>query len=58
MWTSLQFDKDASDRLIATYVTPDAAAQRREVLQTFSLHPGDRVLEVGSGPGTRLGAGI
>ena len=51
MSRSLQFDRDASDRLVAMYVTPDLVSQRNQVLQAFSLHPGDRVLDVGSGPG-------
>ena len=51
MSTSLQFDKDASDRLVAMYVTPDLVSQRNQVLQAFSLHPGDHVLDIGSGPG-------
>jgi ubiquinone/menaquinone biosynthesis C-methylase UbiE len=51
MSASLQFDQDASNRLVAMYVTPDLVNQRNQVLQTFSIHPGDRVLDVGSGPG-------
>jgi arsenite methyltransferase len=51
MSTNFQYDKDTSDRLLAMYVTPDMVDQRKQVLQAFSLHPGDRVLDVGSGPG-------
>jgi len=51
MSESMQYDKDASDRLVAIYVAPDLVSQRNQVLQTFSLHQGDRVLDVGSGPG-------
>jgi arsenite methyltransferase len=33
------------------YVTPDLVKQREQILQAFSPHPGDYVLDVGSGPG-------
>lgn len=51
MSTRLQYDRDASERLIAIYVTPDAVAQRQQVLQALNLQPSERVLDVGSGPG-------
>jgi arsenite methyltransferase len=49
--TALQYDKDATERLLAVYVTPDVIAQRHEFLRAFGPRPGERVLDVGSGPG-------
>lgn len=51
MSTGLQYDGDASERLLAAYVTPDVVVQRRQVLQASKLCPGERVLDIGSGPG-------
>lgn len=47
----LQFDEETSRRVEAIYSTPDVAAQREAVLQALGLRPGERVLDVGSGPG-------
>lgn len=47
----LQFDEETSRRVEAIYSTPDVVAQREVVLQALGLHPGERVLDVGSGPG-------
>jgi arsenite methyltransferase len=49
--TALQHDKEATERLLAMYVTPDVAAQRNEFLRAFGPWPAERVLDVGSGPG-------
>jgi arsenite methyltransferase len=49
--TALQYDKEATERLLAMYVTPDVAAQRNEFLRAFGPWPAERVLDVGSGPG-------
>lgn len=54
--TALQYDKDATERLLAVYVTPDVVAQRNQFLRAFGPRPGDRVLDVGSGPGFLAGA--
>jgi arsenite methyltransferase len=51
MSTTLQFDEAAARRMEAVYVTPDVVAQREEVLQALALRPGERVLDIGSGPG-------
>ncbi len=51
MSTGLQFDEEASKRIEAIYSTPDVVAQRQAVLQGLELRPGERVLDVGSGPG-------
>jgi SAM-dependent methyltransferase len=45
------FDDHASRKLEAAYLTPDVVAQRRETLRALALQPGERVLDVGSGPG-------
>ena len=41
----------ASLRLEATYATSDLVAQRRAVLDALALRSGERVLDLGSGPG-------
>src|SRR5437016_12879499 len=51
MSTGFQFDEEASRRVEAIYSTPDVVAQRQAVLQGLELRPGERVLDVGSGPG-------
>jgi arsenite methyltransferase len=45
------FDASASRKLEATYLTPDVVEQRRATLHALALRPGERVLDVGSGPG-------
>jgi ubiquinone/menaquinone biosynthesis C-methylase UbiE len=47
----LEFDEEASRRIEATYMTPDVVEQRRTVLASLDLQPGEAVLDVGSGPG-------
>lgn len=47
----LEYDDEATQRLLALYVTPDVVAQRNDFLHAFDFHPGERVLDVGSGPG-------
>jgi len=47
----LEYDDDATQRLLAIYVTPDIVAQRAEFLLAFNPQPGERILDVGSGPG-------
>jgi SAM-dependent methyltransferase len=49
--TGLQFDAEASRRVEAAYLTPDVAEQRRVVLEALALRPGERVVDVGCGPG-------
>lgn len=44
MSMDFHYDKEASDRLLAMYVTPDVVEQRNQILQAFSFHPGERVL--------------
>jgi SAM-dependent methyltransferase len=49
--SGLQFDDAASRRVAATYTTPDVVEQRRAVRAALALKPGERVLDIGSGPG-------
>ncbi len=54
--TELRFDEDATKRLLALYVTPDMVSQRGEFLRALDPKSGERVLDVGSGPGFLAGA--
>jgi arsenite methyltransferase len=47
----LRFDEATSRKVEAAYLTPDIVAHRRHVLKALELRPGERVLDVGSGPG-------
>ena len=47
----LQFDEDAARRIQLIYSTPDVVQQRAEVLALLAAQPGERVLDIGSGPG-------
>ena len=47
----LQFDAETTRRIEAMYTTPDVVAQRREVRRLLALQPGERVGDIGAGPG-------
>lgn len=49
-------DGDSARRLAATYATPDVVGQRRRTLELLDVRPGERVLDVGTGPGQLLAA--
>ena len=49
--TTWQFDEVEARRLLALYVTPDIVSQRSDFLRALDPQPGERVLDVGSGPG-------
>ena len=49
--TDLRFDEEATKGLLALYVTPDVAGQRAQFLSVLNPRSGERVLDVGSGPG-------
>ena len=47
----LEFDDDATRQLESIYQTPDVIEQRRATRALLALAPGERVLDIGSGPG-------
>lgn len=47
----LQYDEAATKCLLAVYVTPDVATQREQFVAALRPTPGERVLDIGSGPG-------
>jgi arsenite methyltransferase len=47
----MEFDEVASRWLLKTYMTPDIVQQRRIVLEALAPEQGERVLDIGSGPG-------
>ncbi|NEA35410.1 methyltransferase domain-containing protein [Streptomyces sp. SID13031] len=49
--SSLQFDPEVSRQIESVYTTPDVIEQRRVVRAALALRAGDRVLDVGVGPG-------
>jgi arsenite methyltransferase len=49
--SGLQFTDDTSRQLERLYLTRDVVAQRSETIKQFALACGERVLDVGSGPG-------
>ena len=51
MSATLQFDEDASRRVERIYTTPDVIEQRQTVLRALALQPGERAIDIGSGPG-------
>ena len=51
MTTTLRYDAEASRLIEATYTTPDVVEQRRIVRRALGLRPGERVVDVGAGPG-------
>lgn len=47
----LEFDEQASRRVEAVYRTPDVVEQRQVIRTALALRPGERVLDIGCGPG-------
>ena len=45
------FDAETARKVEAVYLTPDVVAQRRATLEVLQLAEGERVLDIGSGPG-------
>lgn len=48
---TLQYDAEATRRLVAVYRTPEVAAQREAFAAALALRGGERVLDLGAGPG-------
>ena len=49
--TQLSFDAAAAKAIEAIYLTPDVVAQRMRVIDLLAPAPGERLLDVGVGPG-------
>ena len=47
----LRYDEEATKQLLAMYITQDVIAQRQQFLRALSPQEGERILDVGSGPG-------
>src|SRR5262245_31695044 len=45
------FDAETARKVEAVYLTPDVVVQRRATLEVLQLAEGERVLDIGSGPG-------
>ena len=56
--TAMRFDAATSRRIESSYATPDVVEQRRAIIGALSLQPGERVLDIGSGPGSFLRDGL
>jgi arsenite methyltransferase len=46
-----QFDQDTSRKLEAVYLTPDVVAQRASIMALLALRAGEKILDIGCGPG-------
>lgn len=51
---TLAFDEEGAREIERVYSTPDIVQQRAEVLGLLAPRPGERILDVGSGPGFLL----
>ena len=47
----IQYDEAWGQRLVQMYSTPDVVKQRQIILSALKLKPGERILDIGSGPG-------
>ncbi|MDX1654516.1 MAG: methyltransferase domain-containing protein [Candidatus Competibacteraceae bacterium] len=51
MRQTLDLDESGAQRIEAIYLTPEITHQRQDMLAALELRPGERVLDVGTGPG-------
>jgi SAM-dependent methyltransferase len=51
----LEFDNEAVRRIEAMYLHPDVVERRRRVREALAAQPGERVLDIGCGPGFLTG---
>lgn len=51
MSTGIEFDEKIAQQLEVVYSTPEVVEQRCQTLRAMNLRPGERVLDIGSGPG-------
>ena len=49
--SGLEFTDEAARQLEKAYLTRDVIAQRSETIRHLNLSPGERVLDIGCGPG-------
>jgi len=49
--STFKFDEELSKKIEAVCLTSDVVAQRREVLDVLELKAGERVVDIGTGPG-------
>jgi SAM-dependent methyltransferase len=49
--TTMKFGEEAARRLEHAYMTPDIVGQRAATLALFAAKPGERIIDIGSGPG-------
>jgi ubiquinone/menaquinone biosynthesis C-methylase UbiE len=47
----MEYDEAAAERLEAVYLEPDVVSQRNDTLRRVSVQKGERVVDIGSGPG-------
>jgi arsenite methyltransferase len=47
----MDFDERTSRHVEAVYMTPDVVEQRRLIVDVLDLQPGEKVLDIGAGPG-------
>jgi arsenite methyltransferase len=47
----LNFDEETARQVEAVYTTPDVVEQRRTIRDALALRAGERVIDIGSGPG-------